>query len=75
MFWKPTLAIQSDPASFIVKLAELTKKISFGGWLKTLREKDNAKEADNKYYSILFFRNSDVFIQFFPMKRIKTLKP
>lgn len=54
MFWKPTLAIQSDPASFIVKLAELTKKISSDGWLKTLREKDNTKEADNKYYSTIF---------------------
>jgi len=49
MFWKPTLAFQADPASFVVKLAEASK--SFKGsdeWLKTLREKDNLKEASNK---------------------------
>ncbi len=48
MFWKPTLAIQSDPASFIVKLAEATKTQGPEDWLKSLREKDNAKEIQNK---------------------------
>lgn len=48
MFWKPTLAIQSDPASFIVKLAEATKSKGPEDWLNTLREKDNAKETTNK---------------------------
>lgn len=49
MFWKPTLAFQADPASFVVKLAEATKNFKGSDeWLKTLREKDNVKDASNK---------------------------
>ena len=49
IYWKPTLAVQADPADFVLKLAGSIK--GFKGsdeWLQSLREKDNAKEDANK---------------------------
>lgn len=49
IYWKPTQAVESDPSSFIVKLAESLK--GFKGsedWINTLREKDNVKEELNQ---------------------------
>lgn len=49
IYWKPTLALQSDPATFIVKLAESLKGFKGNAdWINTLREKDNAKEELNQ---------------------------
>lgn len=49
IYWKPTLAVESDPASFMVKLADSLK--GFKGsdeWISTLRSKDDAKEEINQ---------------------------
>ena len=49
MFWKPTVAIQGDVGSFMLKLAE-----GLGGykcdpeWLGMLRTKDKTKEDANR---------------------------
>lgn len=49
IYWKPTKTIESDPASFIVKLAESLKGFKGNAdWINTLREKDNAKEQLNQ---------------------------
>ncbi len=48
IYWKPTLALQSDPASFVVELANSLK--GYKGpddWIASLREKDNLKEQTN----------------------------
>lgn len=51
MFWKPTLAVQSDVGQFFLELVEeLEKKKSFKvdeSWVKHLRERDQAKEQKN----------------------------
>ncbi|XP_002741068.3 2-hydroxyacyl-CoA lyase 2, partial [Saccoglossus kowalevskii] len=48
MFWKPSIAIQGDPASFIV---ELQKKLDGykcdTEWVSTLKERDMEKEKTN----------------------------
>ncbi|XP_053546553.1 2-hydroxyacyl-CoA lyase 2 [Bombina bombina] len=55
MFWKPTVAIQGDAASFIVKLSEGLKGFSCPSeWTESLKtgdinkEKTNQKKADEK---------------------------
>lgn len=49
MFWSPTLAVQADPADFVLKLAESVKGYKCPDeWLQTLREKDSQKEEANK---------------------------
>lgn len=46
IYWKPTLAYQVDPASFVVDLASSLKGYKAPEeWLTTLREKDNIKET------------------------------
>ena len=51
MFWKPTVAIQGDVGSFMLKLAE-----GLGGykcdpeWLGMLRTKDKTKEDANRWH-------------------------
>ncbi|CAF3546449.1 unnamed protein product [Rotaria sp. Silwood1] len=51
VFWKPTLAIQGDPADFIVRLNKdlLGKNYKCPNtWIETLRNKDNIKEEINR---------------------------
>lgn len=70
IYWKPTLAIQSDPASFIVKLASAVKNYKGSDeWIKVLREKDNAKEAVNLEKAT---KPTDVHLN--PLKVLQTLE-
>lgn len=63
IYWSPTLAVQSDPASFIVKLAESLKGYKGSSdWINFLREKDNSKEEVNQY---IFFLNFKIFWDYF----------
>ncbi|XP_060559739.1 2-hydroxyacyl-CoA lyase 2-like [Ruditapes philippinarum] len=49
MFWKPTVAIQGDVGSFMVKLAEGMKGYKCDQeWLNMLRSKDTEKEKANR---------------------------
>jgi len=52
MFWKPTLAVQSDVGQFFLELTEkLEKSNSFKvdpEWIKHLRARDNEKENKNE---------------------------
>lgn len=49
IYWKPSLTANCDPASFMVDLAKSLKGYkSSDSWLKTLREKDDAKEEINE---------------------------
>ncbi|XP_072182108.1 2-hydroxyacyl-CoA lyase 2-like [Diadema setosum] len=48
MFWKPTLAVEGDPASFLVELQKGLQGYKCDEeWLKTLRARDEEKEAAN----------------------------
>ena len=48
MTWKPTLALQSDPAQFLVALsAALKNKYNCDEWIKSLKERDAEKETLN----------------------------
>ena len=50
MFWKPTVAIQADVASFIVELSQGLKGYKCDQeWIDTLRNKDKQKEDANRY--------------------------
>ena len=50
MFWKPTVAIQGDVGSFMIKLAEGMKGYKCDQeWLDMLRGKDADKEKANRY--------------------------
>jgi acetolactate synthase-like protein len=56
MFWKPTVAIQGDVGSFMVKLAEGMKGYKCDEeWLNMLRSKDTEKEKANRYQQREFF--------------------
>ena len=49
IYWTPSLAVEADPASFVLELADSLK--GFKGsddWLNSLREKDVAKEEANR---------------------------
>lgn len=51
MFWKPTLAVQSDVADFILRLAdsaEASKYNSPNDWVKELRDRDDEKDVQIK---------------------------
>ena len=49
MFWKPTVAIQADVASFIVELSKGLKGYKCDkGWIDSLRNKDKEKEEANR---------------------------
>lgn len=48
MFWRPSLAIQGDVASFVVELARALPDFKCPqSWLQTLRQRDEDKEAKN----------------------------
>lgn len=54
IYWKPTLAINADPAKLVVDLAEGIKGYrGSDDWINELREKDNVKEDINLYYVLL----------------------
>ncbi|EDO32896.1 predicted protein, partial [Nematostella vectensis] len=49
MFWKPTVAIQGDPASFLCSLCEALKGYeSPKDWVDSLKDRDLQKESDNR---------------------------
>ena len=49
LFWKPTLALQSDVASVITSLAEgLQGYKCDDDWLVELRARDDSREATNR---------------------------
>lgn len=49
IYWKPTLAIQADPSTFVVQLAQALKGFSGSeDWIEQLRAKDDAKEEINR---------------------------
>jgi len=49
MFWKPTVAVEGDAASFIVKLSKGLKGYRCDTeWIKKLMDKDEAKEKANR---------------------------
>lgn len=56
MFWKPTLAVQSDVGQFFLELTEhLEKGNGFKvdqEWIKHLRARDQAKEAKNEEQAV-----------------------
>jgi len=69
IYWKPTLAIQGDPASFICKLAAASKDFKGSDdWLKVLREKDNTKEFANKKKAL-----EETKVHLNPLKILQTL--
>ena len=50
MFWKPTVAIQADVASFIVELSQGLKGYKCDrDWIDSLKNKDKEKEESNRY--------------------------
>lgn len=49
MFWKPTIAIEGDVASFITELADGLKGFKCDQeWIQKLKDKDNDKENVNR---------------------------
>ncbi|XP_071437857.1 LOW QUALITY PROTEIN: 2-hydroxyacyl-CoA lyase 2-like, partial [Pithys albifrons albifrons] len=49
VFWKPRLAVQGDPASFVVALAKKLQGLSCPKeWLEKLQERDREKEQQNR---------------------------
>jgi len=50
VFWKPTVAIQADPASFMVELCNRGMKpaAEVGEWAQLLKEREIEKEKTNK---------------------------
>ena len=58
IYWKPTLAINADPAKLVVDLAEGIKGYrGSDDWINELREKDNVKEDINLYVFVFFIYN------------------
>jgi acetolactate synthase-like protein len=54
MFWKPTIAIEGDVASFITEVANGLKGYKCDSeWVQKLKDKDNDKESANRYYSCI----------------------
>ncbi|KAJ7372428.1 hypothetical protein OS493_018931 [Desmophyllum pertusum] len=52
MFWKPTVAIQGDPATLMISLCEGLKGYNCpGDWVDTLKERDIEKEKANSLKS------------------------
>jgi len=52
LFWKPTLALQSDVASVITSLAEgLQGYKCDDDWLVELRARDDSREATNRWHT------------------------
>ncbi|XP_041467201.1 2-hydroxyacyl-CoA lyase 2-like [Lytechinus variegatus] len=48
LFWKPTLAIQGDPASYLVEIQKgLGSYTCNEDWIQTLRDRDQEKETAN----------------------------
>ncbi|XP_064479503.1 2-hydroxyacyl-CoA lyase 2-like [Ornithodoros turicata] len=69
-FWKPTVAIQADVASFISALVDALPAYSCDeSWLETLRNKDNVKETSNRSMAQL-----DVDQHLNPMKVLSDLE-
>ncbi|XP_067938307.1 2-hydroxyacyl-CoA lyase 2-like [Watersipora subatra] len=49
MFWKPSLAVQADAATFLVELQQMIGKLEVdGAWLSKLKKKDADKEETNR---------------------------
>ena len=49
MFWKPTVAIQADVASFILELSRGLKGYNCDkDWIDSLKKKDAEKEEANR---------------------------
>ncbi|GAB6027324.1 hypothetical protein CHUAL_001606 [Chamberlinius hualienensis] len=49
MFWKPSLAIQSDAASFIIEVAQNLNNLKVSSkWIETLTKREVEKEDENK---------------------------
>ena len=52
MFWKPTVAVQGDVASFILELSKGVKGYKCDPeWIGMLRNKDKSKEDANRFAS------------------------
>ena len=51
MFWKPSVAVRSDVATFLVRLCEKLSGVGWSGadseWIDTLRNRDDDKERKN----------------------------
>lgn len=57
MFWKPSVAVLGDVATFMRDLsAGLAGYQCDSEWLSTLRERDEAKEQDNMKVCVLYLR-------------------
>lgn len=49
VFWKPTLAVQADPASFIVQLkSKISQSTKIDEWVELLKGREIEKEKTNK---------------------------
>lgn len=49
MFWKPTLAVQCDAATFLVEVCSLLDGYSCSTqWVQTLRTNELEKEEENR---------------------------
>ena len=50
LFWKPSVAIQADPATFVVRLSSMLTNVppEWGEWAKSLKDRDTEKEEGNK---------------------------
>ena len=59
MFWKPTLPVNADVASFVVSVTEKLQARKYAGapaaWIKELRERDTAVEEKNLYVFCFIF--------------------
>jgi hypothetical protein len=65
MFWKPTLAIQGDPGNFIVSLQAALKGYTCDPeWPKTLKARDDEKEAKNRCVLFCFLKVSLIIWDF-----------
>lgn len=48
MFWKPTIAVEGDVASFIVQVSQGLKDYKCDpDWIQALKDKDQTKEKAN----------------------------
>lgn len=48
MFWKPTIAVEGDVASFIVQISQGLKGYKCDpDWIQALKDKDQTKEKAN----------------------------
>ena len=49
MFWKPTIAVEADVASFIIKVASGLRGYKCDSeWIQKLKERDDVKEKANR---------------------------